>query len=150
MSRFCNDRASRTYGAKSSVQSRRSGYTLIELVIATASAAMLIGGLASTAFISRSVLSTDSTPGTDANRGAMALSRLTADVRQAIRFTQRTATAVTFLVPDRNGDGQMETIRYWWSGVAGDPLMYQYNSETAVAIVSNVKQFELAAVTRLL
>jgi hypothetical protein len=126
----------------------RRGYTLIELVMCMASATVLVGGLASTVFLSTSVLAPDSTPGADANRSAMALAQLAGDVRHAIRFTERTATAISFIVPDRNGDGLNDTIRYSWSGVAGDPLMYQINAETAVAVVNDVKQFELTAVTR--
>lgn len=132
----------------SSARSPRRGYTLVELVMAMMSATVLMGGLAATVFISTSVLSRDSTPGADANRASLALSQLAADVRQAIRFRERTATAITFQVPDRDGDATNDTIRYWWSGTAGDPLMYQFNSETAITMIADVKQFELTAITR--
>jgi hypothetical protein len=201
---------------KSAAPARR-GYTLIELVAATASSALLIGGLASTVMISTRTLSQDSTPAAGAVRSAQALAQLSADLRQALRFVERTAgataitqqtstalaftlpdrtgdalaetarytwsgtvgdplmyqlnsqaakviapagqtvdlttmttafAAVAFTVPDRNGDGQLETLRYWWSGRAGDPLMYQFNSDPALVMVGDVDTFQLTAITR--
>jgi type II secretory pathway pseudopilin PulG len=126
----------------------RSGYTLIELLMAMGSATVLVGGLASSVLISSRAFSPDASAGADANRSAVALAQLSADLRLALRFTERTATAATFTVPDRTGDQLPETIRYSWSGTSGQPLMYQYNGETALALVNDVKQFNLTAVTR--
>jgi hypothetical protein len=41
--------------------------------------------------------------------------RVTDDLNEAINFTEKTSNAVTFTVPDRDGDGNVEKIRYvWW------------------------------------
>jgi type II secretory pathway component PulJ len=143
MSRFCRP--------------ARNGYTLIELAAATASATLLVGGLASTVLISSRALSQDSTPTAGAQRSAQALAQFSADVRQALMFIERTngataiteqsTTAVAFTVPDRNGDSLSETVRYTWSGTAGNHLMYQLNSQTARAIAPNGEQFNLAQMT---
>jgi len=128
----------------------RHGYTLIELVIATAMSTILVGGLASSLLIANKAFLQDTTPAADASRSALVLSQLAADLRHATKFTERTAAAVTFLVPDRNGDGSPETIRYSWSGTPGHSLLYQYNTDAAIAIAANVQQFDLSAITRLI
>jgi len=69
------------------------------------------------------------------------------DLNEAIRFTERTAAAVTFTVPDRTGDGMTETIRYAWSGAAGDPLTYEFNG-SAVTLASGIQNFDLSYLTR--
>ncbi|HEX6961996.1 MAG TPA: hypothetical protein VF175_09030 [Lacipirellula sp.] len=148
MLRFSNGNMTSRPHFGSALRRPRQGYTLVELVMAMMSASALVGGLAATVFLSTSVQSRDSTPGADANRASLALSQLAADVRQAIRFRERTATAITIQVPDRDGDATNDTIRYSWSGTAGDPLMYQFNTETAITLIADVKQFELTAITR--
>jgi hypothetical protein len=120
----------------------------VELTLAVAASSVLVAGLGSTVLISTRTLSRDATPGADANRAAEALARLAADVRQAMQFTERTATAITVIVPDRDGDAVHEKIRYSWSGTPGHSLMYQYNSETALAIAEDVKQFDLSPIIR--
>jgi hypothetical protein len=67
------------------------------------------------------------------------------DLQTAKSFTERTATAVTFTVPDRDGDNIDETIRYAWAGTPGDPLTYQLNGGTATTLADDVQQFNLAA-----
>jgi hypothetical protein len=120
----------------------------VELTLAVAASSVLVAGLGSTVLISTRTLSRDATPGADANRSAQALAQMAGDVRQAMQFTERTATAITVVVPDRDGDAVHEKIRYSWSGTAGDPLMYRYNTETALAIADDVRQFNLSAVVR--
>lgn len=126
----------------------RSGYTFIELVVTMASSAILMAGLASVLFISTKAITPDATATQDANRSSLALVQLTADLRLALDFTERTARAVTFTVPDRNSDGQPETLRYSWSGTSGHPLLYRYNSTAAVTLLADVRAFNLTALTR--
>jgi hypothetical protein len=59
-------------------------------------------------------------------------------------FSERTANAVTFKVPDRTGDELPETIRYSWSGTAGDPLQIEYNGSAPATLVADVNQFDLS------
>lgn len=68
---------------------------------------------------------------------------LLADIQLAQSFSENTTTAVTFTVPDRNGDNNPETIRYAWSGNAGDPLTRQYNSGAVVTVAENVHTFHI-------
>jgi len=78
------------------------------------------------------------------------LDKFVADVEHAISFSERTANAVTFTVPDRDGNGLPDTIRYAWSGTPGDPLTYEYNGSVAEKIAVDVHNFNLASMTRLM
>ena len=69
------------------------------------------------------------------------LDLMTRDLRLALSFSERTPTAVTFTVPDRDGDGDTETIRYAWETPDGDPatngvapLTMKYNEADAIVI----------------
>ncbi len=69
--------------------------------------------------------------------------QIASELGLAVNFTERSDKAVAFSVPDRDGDGQVETIRYAWSGTAGDALTRQYNGGTQAAIAENVHHFNL-------
>ena len=122
---------------------RRGGYTLIELVIGLAASVMLMGGMASAVAVSTRSLSL-----ADTGSGARAVSTdvqrdFMADLQRATGFTERTASAVTFTVPDRTGDGRPEKLRYAWAG-AGSPLTLQMNGGTVQNLATNVQQFQLS------
>jgi hypothetical protein len=67
----------------------------------------------------------------------------------AVSFSEQTATAATFTVPDRNGDSLPETIRYAWAG-AGSPITRQVNGlpVPAAVIADNVQSFNLQYFTK--
>ncbi len=75
---------------------------------------------------------------------------LLGDIQHALTFTERTNHAVTFLVPDRDGDGDPESIRYAWSGNAGDPLTYEYNGRPPINLADDVSQLDLSYLTQTL
>ena len=127
---------------------RRQAFTLIELVVSAGSAAVLMAGMASALYISGKSLTPDASASADNNRAGWVLSQITDDVRHALRFTERTATAITFETPDRNGDATPETIRYSWAGTAGDPLLYQVNGGAETTLIANVQRFSLRSLTR--
>lgn len=110
---------------------------------------MLVAGLASTIYISSQALDLDNSASRQSSIASEVLGELSADLALARSFSERTATAVTFDVPDRDGDLHPETIRYAWSGTAGDPLTYQYNGGTKFTIATDVQSLDLAALTRL-
>ena len=70
--------------------------------------------------------------------------QIATDISLATSITKPGANAIEFTVPDRGhgADGE-ETIRYEWSGVAGDPLLRRYNSGTAVTLCEQVQAFSL-------
>ena len=58
--------------------------------------------------------------------------------------------SIEFTVPDRSdpADGTPETIRYSWSGDAGDPLLRRYNGSNPAVVADDVHHLDLSMVTR--
>jgi type II secretory pathway component PulJ len=118
-------------------------FTLIEMVMGLAMTAVLMGAMvASVAVASRSIDPSGSPAGRTV-QAAGVLEQIEADLALAMSFTEQTATAATFTVPDRNGDGAPETIRYYWMGAADGRLMKQVNAGSAAVIAQDVQQFNL-------
>ncbi|GAB5407270.1 MAG: hypothetical protein Aurels2KO_55010 [Aureliella sp.] len=120
------------------------------MIVASVSATTLVAGLASSIFIiSRAFDDADGI--TVRNLDAVfAVDEILTDMQFATSFTERTTTSVEFRVPDRDGDGSKETIRYAWSGTAGDPLTKAYNGSAPVSVLDNVADLNLGYVTRTL
>lgn len=125
---------------------QRHAFTLIELTVALAASALLVVGLASSLYISSQALNVNASQKT--RTAAVVLHDLATDLNKAVEFSERTPTALTFTVPDRNGDSAPEVIRYAWTGTPGDPLTYQYNGGTVVNIATDVQSFNTTALTR--
>lgn len=123
-------------------QTDRAGYTLLEMVAASLGAGILLVGLSSSLFIALRATETSQTPTTFLIKANEAILELEADLEFALAFTERSSRAMTFLVPDRDGDGDVETIRYAWSGTRGDPLTRQYNGGAIANFAENVHVFQ--------
>jgi len=89
----------------------RAGYTLIEMMISLAAGAILLAGLGSTIVVSSQAWSKNLSPRQQADT-CEATRRIHDDLQFALQFSERTSQAATFTVPDRDGDGVKETIRY--------------------------------------
>ncbi len=76
------------------------------------------------------------------------LDRITRDLSESLAFSERSSRVVSFTVPDRDGDSIPETIRYAWSGAAGDPLTLEHNGGPAQTIAEGVQRFNLAYLLR--
>jgi hypothetical protein len=57
--------------------------------------------------------------------------RVTDDLNEAIGFTEKSTNAVTFTVPERDGDGQPEKIRYAWYGSSGGTITIPGTSDSS-------------------
>ena len=121
----------------------RRGLTLVELVISFVLAAILLVGMTSAMVLATRALPENAGAVDAAVNTGDVMRNLSNELRNAICITENTATAVTFTVADRDGDGSPERIRYTWSGTAGQPLTRQYNSAAAVTVLDNVQQFAL-------
>lgn len=127
----------------------RSGLTLVEMVVSLAVVAIIMAVLGSVTVVmlrTASLTRQNSSSPTDSPRATV--DQITDDLKLALSLPEQSATAITMTVPDRDGDGQAETIRYAWSGVAGDPLTRQYNNGAAVAIASNIGSFNVRNVLK--
>ena len=128
----------------------RPGFTMLELVVSVAVASVLIVGLSASVVLAMRAGDSSVGPFSSSHSGAQAVLELTRDLQDAVNVndSQCTQTSVEFTVPDRNGDGASETIRYAWSGTPGDPLLRTMNLGTAEVIAANITSLELTHLTR--
>ncbi len=121
----------------------QAGFSLAEMV-----AVMIIMSVLVIAMGSAMVLASKAIPrGTDQNALVIEASRVSDQIVEELRtakyLTERAVNAMTLTVADRNGDGLPETIRYAWSGTAGDPLTMQLNGGALITVLDNIQQFDL-------
>lgn len=125
---------------------RRHAATLVELVAGLAITAVLIGGLASAMTLASRAVPDPGSPMAAGIEGFHAAEQIAGDLYCAQTFSTATATGVVFTVADRGWKATpgAEIIRYAWSGIPGDPLVCQYNSNPQVDLVPTVYEFDLA------
>lgn len=124
-----------------------TGFTLIEVVLSVTILSILMGAMMSAILISRQAIDDGDSLISRTVAGREAVDEITSDLQLALTITESTATAVTFTVPDRTGDDAAETIRYAWSGIAGDPLTRTFNG-TTVDLTQNVHNLDFTYLTR--
>jgi hypothetical protein len=122
----------------------RRAFTYMELAVAVAILAVIMVSLGSV-IVAASKAMPAVTGSSDSNStGADAVAdQMMSELRFATGISESTPTAVTFTVPDRNNDNIPETIRYAWSGLAGDPLTRAYNGGAPVPVVPGVSSLSL-------
>jgi prepilin-type N-terminal cleavage/methylation domain-containing protein len=125
----------------------RAGFTLVELVMSMAIVSICCIAVLSVSTLLLRANSAAASTGMPVQNAATreAMDRITTDVKMATTITERTATSLAFTVPDRDGDGAPETIRYSWAG-SGAPLLRQYNGQTAVQVLPSAQTFALSYV----
>jgi prepilin-type N-terminal cleavage/methylation domain-containing protein len=121
---------------------RAPGFTLIELTLALVIVAILMLSVHSVLALAARLAPNGRNASSATTAVAKGIEMLNFDLPYATSIVAKSATSITFTVPDRNGDGQAETIRYSWSGVSGDPLIRSVNSSDAT-VVSKVGSFQL-------
>ena len=124
------------------------GFSLMEAVVSVGVTGTLMGGVVSVMSIATraSLNTTEASQNTYQARDVV--SQMTTDLSLAQAFTERTSTTAAFIVPDRNGDGLSESIRYEWSGQAGGTLTRRYNGGAVVTIAEDVHHFNLGYITK--
>lgn len=122
---------------------KRRGVSLLELTISLVSAGVLVAGLSSSILIALRACDPESSPTLPLLDAATALTELQTDLQCAKAITEKQPRSVTVLVPDRDGDGQPETIRYAWTGISGMPLTRRVNSGAILTFSGNVADFAL-------
>jgi type II secretory pathway pseudopilin PulG len=136
---------------RKAITARSSGaFTLIEMVTSLLILSILLLACGSIVMMATRATSDGATRNLAQMQTADAAAQLTDDLNVALNFTQRTATAATFTVPDRLNLGSPQVVSYSWDGTPGDPLMRQFNGGTSTALLNGVQAFALAFNPRLM
>jgi hypothetical protein len=106
---------------------RCRGVTLAELTVSMTIAALLMGGMTSALLIANQAVETGNSPTAQAAEARLVADLISADLSHAIAIEEQSNRSITVVVPDRDADNSAELIRYSWSGVAGEPLLREYN-----------------------
>lgn len=123
---------------------RHGGFTLAEVVAALGIMTILLGAIGSALIVAIRALPNGSSPLEAVARGGSALEQIASELHTATAVAAASDKVIEFSVPDRSGDGAPESIRYAWSGTAGDPLTRSYNGGAATDFVPGVHDFDLA------
>ncbi|MCK4661091.1 MAG: prepilin-type N-terminal cleavage/methylation domain-containing protein [Phycisphaerae bacterium] len=123
---------------------RRSGLTLVELVVAMVIMTIVMAGLTSAILIASHALPDSADPLAHIAEVSAAMEQISTEIGCAKYIAERSAHTITFTVADRNGDGVPERIHYAWSGTVGDPLTRQYNGGAGINVIEDVQAFALA------
>lgn len=126
----------------------RAGFTVVELTVSLLSATVLMMGLGSTIYLASQTLTGNSRAAARA-RAADVQSEMMRDIAAATSIVERSATAVTIRVPDRDGDTVSETLAYAWSAETGQ-LTLSVNGGQPAVLLDNVQNFSFAFLDRTL
>lgn len=121
-----------------------SGHTLLEMLLSLVLLSIVMASVGSAVMFASQAVPDDDSAIASLNRDSMLMSQIAEDIANAKYVIEQSATAITVVVSDRTGDDIPDRIRYAWSGVAGDPLMYQLNDAAATALTASVVRFELS------
>jgi len=119
----------------------RLGLTLVELVVSLAVSGIVLAAICSTMLLAGKALPSEDDLTDRALEADRVADRIAAELRHAICIPETAAAAVTFTVADRDGDGNVEVIRYAW---AGEALTRQYNRGAVVTVLDDVNLLALS------
>lgn len=122
----------------------RAGLTLIELVMSLAILTVLLAAMTSAILLTARALPATDAPAIVLSVAQSVLDRLASELEHALYIIESTPTSIAFTVPDRDGDGRPERIRYSWSAIAGQPLERHYNDSSAQLLLDRTDLFALA------
>ena len=127
---------------------RRTGFTLVELMVSMSVATLLLGGVVSAITLASRAIPDADSPLRATTKAYHAAERMAEELFVAQSFAQRSATMVEFTVADRDSDTVAEIIRYQWSAVPGDPLTRQFNGGVLGTVLDDVYKFDLSYTTK--
>jgi prepilin-type N-terminal cleavage/methylation domain-containing protein len=126
----------------------RTAFSLVEMMAAMTVLSILAVGIGTTMVIASRAVDDGSAVNAQIPEARNIGDVIIADLNDALTITERTTKSITFTVPDRDEDGDDETIRYAWDGKQGGNLTRAYNGGTAIVIADDVQRFDLAYLIR--
>ena len=129
---------------------RRAGVSLLELMVTLPTATILIGAMASCITIMMRAKSQDDTLFRSTYDLSNAATQIASDLESAVAHVSSSTTHIEFVVPDRNGDGLPEQMRYEWGGATGanaNKILWKYNREPLAVLFDDVGSFDLQTST---
>ena len=129
---------------------RRAGVSLLELMVTLPSATILVGAMAMCITIMMRAKSQDDTLFRSTYDLSNAATQIASDLESAVAHVSSSTTHIEFVVPDRNGDGLPEQMRYEWGGVSGanaNKILWKYNQEPLAVLFDDVGAFDLQTST---
>lgn len=124
---------------------RRGAFTLVELVVSTAIISIILLGVVSALGIATSALPSQRTRSADTLHNT--LSVLPSDLHDAIIVRDLSSTTLEATLPDRNGDGLPELVRYETQSGSGHSIVRTFNN-TPVTIAPGLAQVDFTAQKR--
>jgi hypothetical protein len=112
----------------------------MEVVVSTAVLSIVMVAIGSAILVASRAMPGERNVNDSALRTQQKLDFIASELCWALQVAELTSTSIEFTIPDRKGDGDSlaETIRYAWSGVAGDPITRQYNGGTDAVFLDSV------------
>lgn len=120
----------------------RRGFTLVELVVASAISSILLLAIGGSIVLASKALP-EASPATAMSNGVMAMSLIADDLEHAKTISRVSATGVELTLPDRDGDAADETVSYSWNGTAGTPLLREVNGGGGAELLKGADRFAL-------
>jgi hypothetical protein len=123
-----------------------SGMTILELVVSIPTATVLIGVMAMCVTVMMRARSQDDMLFDRTYNLSKALNQMASDMKLATSHVSSSASHLEFVVPDRNGDGLPEQMRYEWGGTSGanaNSILWKYNTSPLSILFEDVGQFSL-------
>lgn len=120
---------------------RRAAFTLVEAAVAMAVMSILIVGAAAAVMTSTSALDRGDDRSARCLRRLEAADQISADLAVATAVLERTPTAITILVADRNADGAPEKLRYRFDP-ATKAILREVNGSPAHALATGIDSFQ--------
>ncbi|MCH8823954.1 MAG: prepilin-type N-terminal cleavage/methylation domain-containing protein [Planctomycetes bacterium] len=120
---------------------RKCGFTLLEIVTSLTIMSVLVVAMGSALIVASRGLPDPNSPLAENISSARMIDQIAAELQYAFTVNNASTTGIEFIV-ERNGSPV--TINYSWSGLAGDPLVRQYDGGTPVDLFPSVTDFNLS------
>ena len=135
-----------------STSHRRSGVTMLELMVTLPSATILVGAMAMCITIMMRAKSQDDMLFRSTYDLSNATMQIASDIESAVAHVSSSTTHIEVVVPDRDGDGLPEQMRYEWGGTSGanaNKVLWKYNQQPLAVLFDDVGSFNLQKNTNL-